>query len=74
MTKNELSRRAMLGALGSLPAVVVAGAVAGTREEFSAGLARKPQLMGFATARAEVFNAPMTTLRGYLPSGLTGVL
>ena len=74
MTKNELSRRAMLGALASLPAVVVAGAVAGTREEFSAGLARKPQLMGFATARAEVFNAPMTTLRGYLPSGLTGVL
>ena len=64
----------MLGALASLPAVVVAGAMAGTREEFSAGLARKPQLMGFATARAEVFNAPMTTLRGYLPSGLTGVL
>ena len=74
MTKNELSRRAMLGALASLPAVAVAGAMAGTREEFSAGLARKPQLMGFATARAEVFNAPMTTLRGRLPSGLTGVL
>ena len=74
MTKIDLSRRAMLGALASLPAVVVAGARAGTREEFSAGLARKPQLMGFATARAEVFHAPMTTLRGYLPSGLTGVL
>ena len=74
MTKNELSRRAMLGALASLPALVVAGAAAGTREEFSAGLARKPQLMGFATARAEVFNASMTTLRGYLPSDLTGVL
>ena len=74
MTKNELSRRTMLGALASLPAVVVAGAMAGTREEYSAGLARKPQLMGFATARAEKFNAPMTTLSGYLPSDLTGVL
>ena len=64
----------MLGALASLPAVVVAGAMAGTREEFSAGLARNPQLMGFATARAEVFNALMTTLSGRLPSDLTGVL
>ena len=62
MTKNELSRRAMLGALASLPAVAVAGAMAGTREEFSVSFARKPQLMGFATARAEAFNAPITML------------
>ena len=50
MTKNELSHRAVLGALVSLPAVVVAEAMAGSREEFSAGLARKPQVMGFATS------------------------
>ena len=74
MMKHELSRRTALRAIGSLPILLAAGAVAGTREDFASALARNPRLIGFETARAEEFAAPLTTLSGRLPPELAGVL
>ncbi len=71
---NRLTRRAALGTLAGLPALLAAGAAAGTREEFIAALARDPRLTGFATAEAEAFSAPLATVSGRLPRGLSGVL
>ena len=74
MMNHELSRRTALRAIGSLPILLAAGAVAGTREDFASALARNPRLIGFETARAEEFAAPLTTLSGRLPPELAGVL
>ena len=74
MMNHELSRRAALRAIGSLPVLLAAGAVAGTREDFASALARNPRLIGFETARAEEFAAPLTTLSGRLPPELAGIL
>ena len=54
--------------------MLAAGAAAGTREDFAAALPRHPGLIGFETARAEEFAAPLATLIGRLPSPLAGVL
>ena len=72
--KGELSRRAALRALAGLPALMAAGAAAGTREEFALAIARDPRLIAFATARAESLAAPLETVSGRLPAGLAGVL
>ena len=74
MMSHELSRRTALRAIGSLPVLLAAGAAAGTREDFASALARNPRLIGFETARAEEFAAPLTTLSGRLPPEFTGVL
>ncbi len=74
MASNHPSRRAVLGAVASMPALSVIGSFGGTRGEFEAGLSGNPHLLGFATAGAESFAAGMTTLRGHLPSELGGVL
>ncbi|MCE2522876.1 MAG: carotenoid oxygenase family protein [Rhodobacteraceae bacterium] len=74
MAIDHLSRRAMLGALASLPALSGLGALAGTREEFNAGLSKNPHLLGLANAKMESFDSGMKKLRGHLPSGLEGVL
>ena len=69
-----LPRRAALRAFAGLPALMSAGALAGTREDFAQALERDPRLLGFATARAESLAAPLAPLRGRLPSGLAGIL
>ena len=74
MASDHLSRRAVLGGAASLPALFGIGGLAGPREDFSAGLSVNPHLLGFATARAESFEAEMTALSGRLPPGLEGVL
>ena len=60
--------------IGSFPVLLAAGAAAGTREDFTSALAGQPELIGFETARAEAFTAPLTTLIGRPPPALAGVL
>ena len=74
MTNHKLSRRDALRVIGSLPILLATGALAGTREDFAAALARQPALIAFEMARAEAFAAPLTTLIGRLPPALAGVL
>ena len=74
MTNHKLSRPDALRVIGSLPILLATGALAGTREDFAAALARQPALIAFETARAEAFAAPLTTLIGRLPPALAGVL
>ena len=74
MTHRKLSRRDALRVIGSLPVLLAAGASAGTREDFASALTSQPRLIGFETARAEAFAAPLTTLHGRPPPALAGVL
>ncbi len=80
MSVLQCSRRDALRAVAGLPFLLGAGAgagletEAGPREDFAAAVRRDRRLLAFATARAEQFAAPLATLRGRLPTALTGVL
>ncbi len=73
----EVSRRAVLRALGALPAVLAAGGAgpaAADSADTALALTTAQRRLAFATAAAETLAAPLTTLAGRLPSDLTGVL
>ena len=72
--KQGISRRDALFAFGSLPILLATRTALGNTDGFAAALAREQRLIGFASARAEEFVAPLTTLSGRLPPELTGVL
>ena len=74
MIHPKVSRRDALRAAAAAPLLLATGASAGPKQDFAAALAANPRLLGFASARAGEFAAPLTQLRGRLPAELTGVL
>ena len=74
MNHPKLSRRDALRAAAGVPLLLAIGARAGLKEDFATALARNSRLLGFASASATEFAAPLTGLRGRLPVELTGVL
>ena len=71
------SRRALLRALGALPVALAAGRAvpaAAASADSAPVLTATQRRLAFATAQAEELAAPLTTLAGRLPPGLTGVL
>ncbi|MCY4478272.1 MAG: carotenoid oxygenase family protein, partial [Rhodospirillales bacterium] len=71
------SRRALLRALGALPVALAAGRAvpaAADSADSAPALSAAQRRLAFATAQAEELAAPLTTLAGRLPPGLTGVL
>ena len=70
----KLSRRDALRAAAGVPLLLAIGARAALKEDFAAALAQNPRLLGFASASATEFAAPLTDLSGCLPAELTGVL
>ena len=71
------SRRAVLQALGALPVLMAAGRAGAAADDAAdpvPPLSAAQRLTGFATAQAETFAAPLTTLSGRLPPALAGVL
>lgn len=74
MTAFSPTRRDALKALAATPLLLSAKAPAGLAEDFSAGLARNPWMLAFASARSAEFAAPLSSLTGRLPRELKGEL
>ena len=74
MSPSQLSRRSALRLLASTPLLSAGRLRAGTLESFAASLARDPRLLAFANPHAPQVGAPLRTVAGRLPAGLTGTL